>query len=163
MSPDELKRVAEDRSRSHRQAGHPGRWVKPDLRNGLGDYIGLLGEREFSKRYSVPLDLSQKLSGDGGADGYIRTIYGRFNWDVKTFRKPVRLLVDADCCHSRTIYVLGRFYEATESVELIGWQWGKLLIENEPRDYGRCGIISYGLMAESLRTMKELDEVVIWS
>ncbi len=167
---DELRREAERRDRVHRDKPSGG-WAAPDLKNGKGDYIGLLGERAVCERYGLTVDMKARPNGDGGRDGKVNTIHGVIEWDVKTCRirtwdpatstKPFRMLIKAYRCKPRTIYILARHIEKQDRAVLMGWRWGEELLTTEPRDYGTKGIISVGWMANDLRPMSELDAMVI--
>jgi len=140
---------------------HPGAWVNSKLANGHGDYMALLGEYEFCQRYGLALDLSPRINGDGGKDGTIATLRGEFCWDVKTYENPRNLLVTSYRCKPRVIYVLAQYFPALDSVSLLGWQWGKILLRGEAKDWGGKGIISYACLAKDLRPMKDLDALVL--
>ena len=160
-SNEDLRREAANRNALHRNAGQPHQWAGDDLEDGKSDYIGLLGEREFVSHYGLPLDLSKRVNGDSH-DGILPTKHGPVRFDVKTYRKPGHLLAEARRCKRRTMYVLVKYWEKEDRAELLGWQWGKFLMESPARDFGGKGIISYGCLASKLRPIKEIDEVAIW-
>jgi hypothetical protein len=59
----------------------------------------------------------------------------------------------------RTIYVLCRYFESSDTCSLIGWQWGRVLLTTTPKDYGK-GVMNYWWPGNQLRSISELEERV---
>jgi hypothetical protein len=118
--------------------------------------MGLRGEQAFAERYGLNVDLTARLGGDGGEDLRLTTTSGTFPVDCKAALLPKDLIVDKDYCKPDVIYVLCRYIEAEDRCELVGWQWGRVLMKSEPKDYG-YGVINYWQPSGQIRKMEELD------
>ena len=58
-------------------------------------------------------------------------------------------------CQPDTIYVLCRYIEAEDRAELVGWQWGRVLMRSTPKDYG-YGVMNYWQPRGEIRPIAEL-------
>lgn len=136
---DEIEREARRRTESHR--GHKSQRI-------LGknhDLVGLRGEQEFGRLFRMQPDLTAKPRGDGHIDFWL----GPYEVDTKCARRGDEyMLVEARYCFPLTIYVGLQYFDATDSAEVIGWQWGKVIMKKygPPYDTG-CGIINYKVPA----------------
>jgi hypothetical protein len=153
MTEDEIATEAWRREASH-GPGH--RNHRPHLRPVGAHLMGLRGEQAFAERYGLKVDLTPRLNGDGGEDLKLTTTAGTFPVDCKAALIPKDLIVDKHYCKPNVIYVLCRYVEAEDRCELIGWQWGKVLMKSEPKDYG-YGVINYWQPSGQIRKMEELD------
>ena len=90
------------------------------------DAVGLAGEEAFAARYGYRVDHEYAQRGDGGAD--FATHAGSV--DVKTYRKPGHLLVEAGKVHA-DIYVLARY------------------VDTEGGDAPRAAILGWAILKES--------------
>lgn len=117
--------------------------------------VGLLGEWEFGKFCGImPRTIP---GGDGGIDFELPLV---FTVDVKTARKPDRLLVEAGKVKA-DIYVLAHYVDNDEAgeVSLVGWIFASELLKYQPFDSGR-GIVNHVVPAEELRPMDDLEKRV---
>ncbi len=153
---DPITREAQRREQSHQKHA-----TNRDLANGKGNLIGLRGEKAIADRFGLSVDLTPRPGGDGGFDGTLRTTIGPIRYDVKTFEKPYNLLVEASKCRPERIYFLCRYIAHEDRAKPIGWQWGAMLLLTAAADYGGKGIISYKWPARDLKSMGELDAIVL--
>ncbi len=145
-----LMEIARDRRRLHN-----GRWSQCNHVSGvMGEYIGLMGELAFAKEFNSQVDITELIGGDGGKDfdlGY--TI------DVKTFIKPYNLIVEIGKVKA-DIYVLGKFYEELDRVNLLGWEWGIIIKRCPIKDFG-YGIINHYRSITELKPMSSLKYLLL--
>jgi hypothetical protein len=157
---DLVAREAWRREASHHE-GH--RNFRPHLRPRGANLMGLRGEEAFALAFDRPLDLSARPGGDGGRDLSIAITAGATNRldgrlyavDCKTALHPKDLIVEASRCQPETLYVLCRYLEESDRAELLGWQWGGVLLRSEPKDYG-YGVLNHWCPAGELRSIAEL-------
>lgn len=117
------------------------------------EFMGLLGEFVFSEFCGVPVDLSIRPKGDKGIDFILSN---KKTVDVKTFKKAWNLICE-DCKPlSADIYVLAKFNEDNESVNLIGWATKEELEVAPKKDFG-YGIVNKYIPIQKLHPMKELQ------
>ena len=119
------------------------------------DAVGLAGERAFAARYGYPVDEREFARGDGGAD--FRTYAGTV--DVKTYRKPAHLLVEAGK-ERADLYVLARYDDAADAATLLGWATVKEVEAAPVGDVGGMGVRNRALPASSLRLLEALDALL---
>lgn len=113
--------------------------------------IGLLGEIAFSIVYALPLTW-EDLNGAGDTCDFR---IGNITIDVKTYRRPISILCKSHKEHAERI-VLAK-YVNDSAIELIGWDYYKIIKQSQPRDFGR-GIINHYREAHMLKGMKELGK-----
>lgn len=116
------------------------------------DAVGLAGERAFAARYGYPVDERSFARGDGGAD--FRTYRGTV--DVKTYRRPEHLLVEAGK-ERADLYVLARYDDMVDDATLLGWATVKEVEAAPTRDVGGMGVQSRAIAANALRSLADLD------
>jgi hypothetical protein len=155
MRDDPIAEEAWRREASH-HAGH--RDFRPHLRPVGANLMGLRGEEAFAARFGLPVDLAPKLGGDGHIDMHL-TLRTTYVVDCKTALVPKDLIVEVGKCFPRTIYVLCRYFESSDTCSLIGWQWGRVLLTTTPKDYGK-GVMNYWWPGNQLRSISELEERV---
>lgn len=155
MTDDEIAKEAERRHSSH--VDHPThRPLSEDY-----ELIGLRGEQALAIAFGLAVDLSAKPGGDGGKDNTL-VLHNRhglpenFVVDVKTSRLPISLLVEEGKCVPTTIYVLAGYDAQRDAADLLGWEWGSVVIKVLPQDHCGHGIISHSIPREKLRLMSEL-------
>lgn len=138
-----IKSEADERHESHKNHA--------SSRPFSDDYelIGLLGEVEFAKKTGIMLDLERRLSGDSGIDFVLPL---KFTVDVKTAKKPFHLIHETGKKFA-DIYVLAGIN--VEIVNLIGWEFGKVLEKAPTKDFG-YGVINHYIPADKLKKMDEL-------
>lgn len=158
MSPadDPIALEAWRREASHVE-GH--RNYRHHLRPVGANLMGLRGEQKFGERYGLAVNLTPKLDGDGGIDFTVATRCD-FPVDCKAAIFPKDLIVEAARIRPGTIYVLCRYLPAEDRCELLGWQWGRVLMRSEPKDYG-YGVLNHWQPGKLIRDMSELDERVL--
>jgi hypothetical protein len=157
---DPIAAEAWRREASHQ--GHPKN--RPHLRPIGANLMGLRGEEAFAERYGLAVDLTPRLGGDGGHDLKV-TVWqsysiGVYPVDCKAALIPKDLIVEAARIQPDTIYVLCKYSEADDRCELLGWQWGRVLMRSPPKDYG-YGVMNHWQPRSAIRTMGELDERVL--
>ena len=116
------------------------------------DAVGLAGEEAFAARYGYRVDHEYAQRGDGGAD--FATYAGSV--DVKTYRKPVHLLVEQGKVRA-DLYVLAAYREADGGADLLGWAARAEVAAAPVSDVGGFGVMSHALPALSLRPVATLD------
>lgn len=125
------------------------------------ELVGLRGEEKLGEVLGIDVDLSRRPGGDGGVDFVVPIIDPRssrvMEWrvDVKTARKPGNLIVERGKVRLRTIYVLARYSDATDSVDLLGWECSAVVARAPVRDFG-YGIINHYIPASMLRSVADL-------
>ena len=119
------------------------------------DSVGLAGERAFAARYGYDVDEREFRRGDGGGD--FSTLRGLV--DVKTYRKPAHLLVEAGK-ERADIYVLARYTDATATADLLGWATAADIEAAPVSDIGRMGVQSRAIPAKDLRPVSALDALL---
>ena len=65
----------------------------------------------------------------------------RFVVDVKAANKPLNLIVEVGKVKAETIYILARAI-GLEGAQLLGWEWGRSLLQAPRRDFG-YGVINH--------------------
>jgi hypothetical protein len=128
------------------------------------ELVGLAGEAEASRFFGVPVDLRPLPGGDGGKDFRVKFLLpnglvGEFAVDIKTARKAYNLIVEVGKVKVDVIYVLGQ-YLPCGSVELIGWEWGKVVMSAPSRDFG-YGIVNHYIHRDRLRSMTDLKNRLV--
>jgi hypothetical protein len=118
--------------------------------------MGLRGEDAFAERYGQSVDLTSRPGGDGGRDLTITVAGQTYPVDCKAAVIPKDLIVEAARCKPGTIYVLCRYLMLEDRCELLGWQWGRILMRSTPKDYG-YGVINYWQPRADIRPMADLD------
>lgn len=142
-----LKREAEARHDAHKDHASS-RPLSEDY-----EYVGLLGESKFGELSGLMPDLQRKLSGDNGVDFVVPL---KFSVDVKTARKAYHLIHEQGK-NFADIYVLASFDDETQSVKLVGWEWGATLKRAPIKDFG-YGIMNHYIPAKDLKPMDELKK-----
>ena len=112
----------------------------------------MAGERSFSARYGYPINDLGLPGGDGGFD--FGTWLGAV--DVKTYRRPAHLLVEAGKS-SATVYVLAWYDDTVGTASLLGWATREEALAASPRDVGGFGVRSHAIPAARLRSLASLD------
>ncbi len=142
----DLRAVAEARHNLHNG--------KASSRPLTSDYqlVGIAGEQALAEFCGGEVDVTSRPGGDGGIDCHIALW---FSVDVKTSKKGLGLLVEAGKVRA-DIYVLAHYHEASETATLLGWEWGKVIKQIPPKDWGGHGIISHSIPRNELRPMDEL-------
>jgi hypothetical protein len=153
MRDDVIAAEARRREASH-HAGH--RDFRPHLRPVGANLMGLRGEEAFAERFGLQVDLTPRLDGDGHVDMQL-TLRTTYKIDCKAALVPKDLIVEVGKCFPRTIYVLCRYHEDTDSCTLLGWQWGSVLLKTAPKDYGK-GVMNHWWPGNRLRWISELEE-----
>lgn len=156
---DDIAREAWRREASH-HAGH--RNFRPHVRPRGANLMGLRGEQAFAERFGLQVDLTPRLNGDGGRDLEIKLRtdtegVDTYKVDCKAAIIPKDLIVEVSRCLPKTIYVLCRYIEADDRCDLLGWQWGLVLLCSPPKDYG-YGIINFWCPRNELRDLRELEQ-----
>jgi hypothetical protein len=118
------------------------------------EYIGLLGEWEFSQKYGLPIDLTLRSGGDGRKD--FTTGIGTI--DVKTANKAFNLLRETNKPHA-DILVLAQYLEEDDNVAFLGWEYDKNMVLCPHQDFG-YGIDNYYKSWQELRTMSSLGKLL---
>lgn len=141
-----------------RTALHNGQASQKLFREGH-DHIGLTGEHAFALRYGLPLDLRERVSGDGGTDFVvpIRNIA-----DVKTTSyDPPWLIVPVKDIEKRVanIFVGAMHLEGDDAV-LFGWQWAAACAR-APIEQMKSGPAHVIKDKDGWLDMAELDERVM--
>jgi hypothetical protein len=156
MSEDDpIKAEAWRREASHQ--GHPKN--RPHLRPVGANLMGLRGEEAFAQRYGLAVDLTPRPGGDGGVDVFVTVSGQKYPVDCKAAVIPKDLIVEAGRCQPGTVYVLCRYLEPEDRCDLLGWQWGRILLRSQPKDYG-YGVMNHWQPREKIRPMSDLDAVV---
>jgi len=153
---DPIATEAWRREASHHE-GH--RNFRPHLRPIGANLMGLRGEQAFGERYGIPVNLEPKLGGDGGRDLRV-PVRAVLPVDCKAAVFPKDLIVEAERTKPWTIYVLCRYLEGEDRCELLGWQWGRILMRSEPKDYG-YGVLNHWQPRALIRPMTDLDACVL--
>src|SRR5882762_3131213 len=148
---DPIAEEAWRREASHHE-GHKN--FRPHLRPKGANLIGLRGEQSFAERFGLEVDLTSRLGGDGNRDLtitlYVNGMAIDFVVDCKSAMIPKDLIVETAYCRPLTIYVLCRYHEFEDRCSLIGWQWGRVLMQSIPKDYG-YGVVNYWCPAAKCR------------
>ncbi len=117
------------------------------------DGVGIAGEIALSKFSGMAVDLSLRPGGDDGIDNHI---YLRHSVNVHAARIPKNLIHEVGKKMAE-IMILGDYDEATGVSELLGWEWGRVLVRAPSRDFEH-GVINHYIERGKLRDMKELEE-----
>ena len=113
--------------------------------------VGLAGEHAFSQATGIAMDLEMRPGGDGGKDF---EVFLGFTVNVHTARKAYNLIHEVGS-KTADIIVLAAYSDETKEAELIGWEWGTVVLAAPSREFGH-GILNHYIAAERLRPMKTL-------
>ncbi|HET6455543.1 MAG TPA: hypothetical protein VFI02_14150 [Armatimonadota bacterium] len=116
------------------------------------EFTGLLGEAEFAERLGLEVDIRSLPGGDCGIDFNIPVAV---TVDVKTSEKPPKWLLVENGKVRADIYVLARRHK-DDSIELLGWARASYILRTPVKDYGNCGIMSYGVPLVDLCPMSSM-------
>ena len=94
-SDTELREMAKRRVAQHAGAPSSRHWGDPVE----CEFIGLVGERAFSDRFGMPMNLADQPMGDGKFD----FVVNGWKIDVKTAKKPTYLLVAPRKCSAKSM------------------------------------------------------------
>jgi hypothetical protein len=126
-------------------------------------HVALVGEDALAKAFGLTVDMVRRPNGDGGVDNYLPLRLSpdekvtMVPVDVKTARKPFNLLVEVGKVKPKTIYMLASFDDATKTSELLGWQWGLVLLGAPTSNFG-YGVTSHYIPREDLRPLSDIRE-----
>lgn len=118
------------------------------------EFIGLLGEWEFSKITKLPMDTSLRPSGDRGIDFKI----GILTIDIKTARLAYNLLRERNKPHANVL-VLARYIEKDSNIVFLGWEFDHVMLQQPYKDFG-YGIINHYKAVELLKPMDKLYSTI---
>ena len=145
----QLEQVARDRHKLHEgQASH--RPLSTDYQ-----LVGLAGEFAFGQKYFMDVDWTLRPAGDNGTD--FKAWIG--NVDVKTFQKPIHLLVEVGKARA-DYYVLGGC-KATGNVcevQLLGWATKAEVLGAEQKTFD---VLSHAIHQKKLHDMRWLDMLLL--
>jgi hypothetical protein len=143
--------IEEARARHELHKDHP---THRPLSEGY-ELVGLRGEEELARALGLEVDMVRRPRGDGGIDNVLCLSGNDFVVDVKCARKPRNLIVEVGCVVAKTIYVLASYSDEADAAELLGWQWGKVLLDAPTKDFG-YGVINHYIPRGQLRDLEEL-------
>ena len=145
----ELRRIASEREELHKNHA-TSRPLSKDY-----EYIGLKGEDKFAEEFGMDIDRELRPEGDGGKDfpSHLGIV------DVKTARKAYNLIVEEKKVVS-DIYVLAKYTDETDEVELLGWAYKNEVLEAPVRDFG-YGIINHYIPKQELKHIQELKDIIL--
>ena len=146
VSNERLRRLANER-----EALHFGHATSRPLSEGY-EFVGMLGERAFSERFNVPMDLAVRPGGDGGSDFWFPV--GRV--DVKTARKEPWYLPVEHGKVTADIYVLA--WAQNDEAELLGWEWALAVYLAPLLRLRGHSILNHAIRRDELRPMDELQD-----
>lgn len=150
MTDDPIKAEAEARHAAH--VDHPThRPLSEDY-----ELVGLRGEEALAKRFGLTVDMVRRPNGDGGIDNVLTLDGKQYVVDVKCARKAFNLIVEVGKVKPQTVYVLAAYYDETDSAELVGWEWGSIVLKAPTKDFG-YGIENHYIPRERLRKIEELE------
>jgi hypothetical protein len=146
-----LQELADARQEVHK--GHP----KSTHFNTESEFVGCAGEYAFARIFGEDMDTSITPKGDGKVD--FETHWG-ITVDIKTFKKPYNLIVEAsEIDGGADIYVLAGYYDENNSVTLIGWDYRNRMRTQPIKDFG-YGKDNHYRKASSLQPMEMLAGVL---
>lgn len=143
-----LQEIANDRETLHKYH----KSSRPLSKN--YEYVGLKGEDQFAKEFGFKIDKKLRPSGDNGKD--FEANIGII--DVKTARKAFNLIVEEGKVIS-DVYVLAKYTDNTDTVELLGWEYKKEILKAPTRDFG-YGIINHYIPKNNLKSIKSLKNIL---
>jgi hypothetical protein len=146
ITREQLQKVAGIRNNLHRDH----RTSRPLSEN--YQYIGLVGEHQFSLEFDLEMDLQARPNGDRGID------FSKFGYivDVKTARKAYYLLREEGKDFG-DILVLAQYDDDTDLVKLLGWEYDAEMIKYPKKDFG-YGIVNHYKPARDLKSIKSLHD-----
>lgn len=144
----DLMQIAERRMRLHRDH----KTNRP--LSEMYEFIGLVGEYEFAFQFFFQMDTVLRPGGDGHVD--FNTPVGTI--DVKTARKAYNLIVEVGKPIA-DIVVLASFDDTTKRAILLGWEYGRKILQCPVRDFG-YGVMNHYLPAMQLRSIAELQTIM---
>ena len=116
------------------------------------ELVGLLGQREFSIRSGLPMDVSIRHEGDGGLNFRTRT---GTTIHVSTARSPVHLLCEADK-PAADIHVLAKVNDTLTGATLLGWEYDRIMRMCPKRKMISTGPWNHVMLARDLRPVDDL-------
>lgn len=117
----EYQKLALGRTKTHDRVGRRTRQILPNR-----DYIGIIAEGEFAKRYGYIVNVDLLPGGDAGYDFYSTRTANKI--DIKaTERKNGRLMVKD--YENADVYVLAIVDTQTETADFVGWIYGHQILE----------------------------------
>lgn len=146
MNIDDLAKMLGNK-RTEMQNGSPSQRLLVDG----SDHIGFMGEMLFALRYGLRMNLDPIPGGD---PGYDFTIPLNFTVDIKTTKTLGNLLVEKGKVKA-DIYVM--YYFDGKEYTPIGWEWGKVIEQVPPKDFGK-GVINHFISHDKLKPMSILDK-----
>jgi|SRR5262252_2495221 len=121
--------------------------------------VGMIGEQELADFFGMKPDLRKLPRGDGGID-LLPTLQMTFTieaaMDVKSAQRAPFLLVNVDRIKPWTIYVLCEVDLEHNKGDLLGWQWGHIVMKAPTKNWCKKGVIVHYVEAGTLRKMEEL-------
>ena len=142
-----MKKYGDDREKIHENNA-----TSRPLSEGY-EHVGVAGDLALSQLTGLAPDLSIRPDGDGGIDSLM---FIRYTVNVHTARKPYNLIHEQGKPMA-DIIVLASYDDDTQSSELLGWEWGKVLEKCPVKDFG-FGVLNHYKHASGLRPMSELEE-----
>ena len=118
------------------------------------EYVGLKGESQFAEEFGFEIDRKLRPSGDNGKD--FETIIGII--DVKTARNAFNLIVEEGKVIS-DVYILAKYIDDTDTVELLGWEYKKEILKAPTRDFG-YGIVNHYIPKNNLKSIESLKNLL---
>jgi hypothetical protein len=140
----------EGRRRDAAHKGH-GSYLADEARKEDHNITGLIGEVGFSLGFGVPVDWSDRPTGDDGTDFVI----GRCTIDVKTARIPKYLFLPVEARNRSNLYVLAGWYPLQMEVHLLGWTLLAGLLA-APTAVTKYGVENHQIVAAELRDVEDL-------
>jgi hypothetical protein len=118
--------------------------------------VGVAGELALSQLTGMAPDLSLRPAGDDGVDSLI---FLRYTVNVHAARKPFNLIHE-EGQKMADIMILASYDDETQQSELLGWEWGKTLLQAPVKDFGH-GVMNHHIPRANLRPLSELSDRVI--
>lgn len=115
------------------------------------EHVGIAGELALSQLTGLAPDLSLRPAGDDGVDSLI---FLRYTVNVHAARKPFNLIHEKGQ-KMADIMMLADYDDETQTSRLLGWEWGKVLLQAPVKDFGH-GVMNHYIPRKDLRPIKEL-------
>src|SRR5437867_3288918 len=148
MMDDPIKVEAQLRHQAHEN--HP---THRPLSTGY-ELVGLRGEERLADVFGGSVDMTRRPGGDNGFDQVVWLV-APYKVDVKTARNAFNLIVEVGKVDPRTIYVLAEYDDEFDTAQLVGWEWGSVLLRAPTKDFG-CGVLDHYIPRARLREIGEL-------
>jgi hypothetical protein len=159
--PDKKPEVNEaEQLGKQRQDAHPKGTKRYYSDPNKEDVIGVAGEIAFANRYDLEVDKRILPEGDGHIDFTVKINGKNRTIDVKTAQLPYNLFIkEWEINKCADILVLAQHKDG--NIKFLGWETKKVMQKMPKKVFSSLNITNYYKKASELRSMEELDKLIL--